>query len=101
MAPPLRLHFSCESAVHNKCHIKFILNFPENRDHFKKNTFLLVKNPKRPWELYYINHDKQTIQIDITSIAGLQEILHEKSRKNLTSHEKELAKEENHDLFQS
>lgn len=87
----------CENCCvkhYNKCHIKFILNLPENIDHFKKNTYLLVKNTKRPWELYYINHNKQTVQIDIAKVAGLQEILLEKSRKNLTSHEKEFAKEQ-------
>lgn len=86
----------CENCCikhHRKCHIKFILNLPENVDHLKKHTYLLVKNPKQSWEIYYINHDKQKIGIDINSVTGLQEILLNKSRKNLSLEEKELAKE--------
>lgn len=82
----------CENCCvkhYNKCHIKFILNLPENTNHFKKNTYLLVKNPKRPWEIYYIDGNKQKIKIDPDAVAGLQEILLEKSRKSLTSVEKE------------
>jgi hypothetical protein len=84
---------NCCVKHHKKCHIKFILNLPENIDHFKKNTYLLVKNPKRPWEMYYINHDKQKIKIDINSVNGLREILLDKSRKDLSGDEKSLAKE--------
>jgi hypothetical protein len=86
----------CENCCvkhHNKCHIKFILNFTDDIENLKKNTYLLVKNSKQPWELYYINHDKQTIQINIATVTGLQDILLDKSRKELTSLEKELAKE--------
>lgn len=86
----------CENCCvkhHNKCHIKFILNFTDDIENLKKNTYLLVKNSKQPWELYYINHDKQTIQINIATVTGLQDILLDKSRKDLTSLEKELAKE--------
>jgi len=83
---------NCCIKHHNKCHIKFILNLPEDISHFKKNTYLLVKNPKQPWELYYIGYDKKIIQIDIGIVTGLQEILLGKYRKNLTSQEKELAK---------
>lgn len=86
----------CENCCvkhHNKCHIKFILNFPDDIDDLKKNTYLLVKNPKQPWELYYISHDKQIIKVDIATVNGLQEILLDKSRKDLSSFEKELAKE--------
>ena len=84
---------NCCVKHHKKCHIKFILNLPENIDHFKKNTYLLVKNPKQPWEMYYVNHDKQKIKIDINSVNGLKEILLDKSRKNLSRDEKSLAKE--------
>jgi hypothetical protein len=86
----------CENCCikhHRKCHIKFVLNLPENIDHFKKRTYLLVKEPKQAWQLYYINHEKQLTQIDITAVAGLYDILQEKARKKLTSDEKELVKE--------
>lgn len=83
---------NCCIRHHNKCHIKFILNLPENTSHFKKNTYLLVKNPKQPWEIYYINNDKQKIKIDINNVIGLKEILLDKSRKNLSLSEKELIK---------
>jgi len=84
---------NCCIKHYNKCHVKFILNLPDNISHFKKNTYLLVKNPTQPWEIYYINHDKQKIKIDINNVTGLQEILLDKSRKNLSSSEKELAKD--------
>ena len=83
----------CENCCvkhHNKCHIKFILNLPDNIDHFKKNTYLLVKNPKQTWEIYYINHDKKKIKIEINAVAGLQEILLNNPRKDLTYSEKDL-----------
>ena len=84
---------NCCVKHHNKCHIKFILNLPENISHFKKNTYLLVKNPKQTWEIYYINHDKQKIKIDINAVIGLQDVLQNKPRKSLSSSEKELAKQ--------
>lgn len=84
---------NCCIKHHKKCHIKFILNLPENINCFKKRSYLFVKNPKQAWQLYYINHDKQVIQIDITDISGLYDILQEKPRKKLTSCEKELIKE--------
>ena len=86
----------CENCCvkhHKKCHIKFMLNLPENIDHFEKNTYLLVKNPRQSWEVYYINHDKQKIKIDINAVNGLKEILLEKSRKDLSGAEKSFARE--------
>jgi len=84
---------NCCVKHHNKCHIKFILDLPENSDHFKKNTYLLVKNPKQPWEVYFINYDKNKIKVDINKMDGLREVLLDKSKKDLSSSEKELAKE--------
>lgn len=84
---------NCCVKHYKKCHIKFMLNLPIDRDYFKKNTYLLVKNPKRSWEIYYINRDKKTIPIDISTVPGLLDILQEKSRKQLTSEEKESVKE--------
>jgi hypothetical protein len=77
---------NCCVKHHNKCHIKFILNLPENISHFKKNTYLLVKNPKQSWEIYYISYDKQKIRIDINAVPGLQDVLQDKSRKNWSHH---------------
>lgn len=84
---------NCCVKHYKKCHIKFILNLPENIAHFKKNTYLLVKNPKRCWELHYINHEMKTLRIEINLVSGLHGILLDKSRKNLTIDEKSLAKE--------
>lgn len=84
---------NCCIKHHKKCHIKFILNLPKNIDHYKKRTYLLVKESKQAWQLYYINYERQLIQIDITTVAGLYDILQEKPRKKLTSYEKELIKE--------
>lgn len=84
---------NCCVKHHKKCRIKFIFNLPENIAHFKKNTYLLVKNPKQCWELYYINHEMRTKKIDINAVNGLQNILQDKSQKNLSLNEKSLAKE--------
>jgi hypothetical protein len=82
---------NCCVKHHNKCHIKFILQLPVDVSDYKKNTYLLVKNPKQPWEMYYINPDKQTIKIEINAVTGLQEILLNKERKELSRDEKSCA----------
>ncbi len=84
---------NCCVKHHNKCCIKFILRLPDKISHFKKNTYLLVKNPKQLWELYFINHNKQKININMDSMDGLQEILLDKARKDLSSSEKIRIKE--------
>lgn len=81
----------CENCCvkhHEKCHIKFIPQLPEDLSDYKKNTYLLVKSIERPWEFYYINHDKQKIKIEINAVAGLQEILSDKQQKALSKDEK-------------
>lgn len=85
----------CENCCvkhHNKCHIKFVLNVLENVSSYKKNTYLVVKNPQQPWELYYINHNKKKIKIGLHLMAGLTEILSDKPRKKLSGDEKEQIK---------
>jgi hypothetical protein len=84
---------NCCVKHHQKCHIKFILQLPEDISNYKKNTYLLVKNQRQPWEMYYINHDKQKIKIEINLVTGLQEILSNKERKGLSQEEKTLIKE--------
>jgi hypothetical protein len=84
---------NCCVKHHNKCRINFILRLPDNISHFKKNTYLLVKNQRQSWELYFINHNKQKININIGSVSGLQEILLDKPRKDLSSDEKTSVKE--------
>jgi hypothetical protein len=37
---------NCCVKLHNKCHIKFILQLPVDVSDYKKNTYLFVKNPK-------------------------------------------------------
>lgn len=79
---------NCCVKHHKKCHIKFVFRLSEDVSHYKKNTYLLVKNPKQTWEIYYISHDKKKTKIEINSVAGLQEILLNKARKDLTKDEK-------------
>lgn len=82
---------NCCVKHHQKCHIKFIGQLPEDVSDYKKNTYLLVKNTKQPWEIYYINHDKQKTQIEINLVPGLQKILSDKQRKELSRDEKTCA----------
>lgn len=86
----------CENCCvkhHKKCHIKFVLNVLENLSSYKKNTYLLVKNPQQPWELYYIDNKKKKIKIELHVVAGLIEMLSEKPRKKLSSDEKNRIKD--------
>jgi hypothetical protein len=77
----------------NTCRIKFVLNVLEDLSNYKKNTYLLVKNPKQPWEMYYIDNKKKKNKIELHVISGLAEILLDRPRKKLSSEEKEHIKE--------
>jgi hypothetical protein len=84
---------NCCVKHHNKCHIKWMLRGPEAMSEYKKNTYWLVKTPQQPWELYYINDAKEKIQVELSSVAGLQEILAHKELKALSKDEKSCALE--------
>lgn len=84
---------NCCVKNHNKCHLKFVLDVLEKVSSYKKNTYLLVKNPKQSWELYYIDDNSNKIKIEISAIKGLPEILLDKPRKELSSEDKQRIKE--------
>lgn len=79
---------NCCIKHYKKCHIKFTSLLLEDVSHDKKNTYLLVKIPKQCWEIYYINHHKKKVKIDISSVTGLQEILSDKAKKDLSKEDK-------------
>ena len=84
---------NCCVKHHNRCHIKFLLQLPKDLSGYMKNTYLLVQsdNDKEAWKIYYINNEKQIEEIDISIINGLNDILLNKARKELTSQDRELA----------
>lgn len=85
---------NCCVKHHKKCHIKFISRLLlEDVSHYKKNTYLLVKQPIQGWEIYYIDHKKQKIKVEMERILGIQEILSNKAKKDLSKEEKTLIKE--------
>lgn len=84
---------NCCIKHYNKCRIKFVFRVLEDLSNYKKNTYLLVKNAQVPWMLYFIDHEKQKIQIEISAIAGLQAILANKTKKDLTKKEKKIIEE--------
>jgi hypothetical protein len=81
---------NCCIKHHNKCHVKFVFRVLDDLSSYKKNTYLFVKNSQIPWLLYYINHEKQKIKIEVEAIAGLQDILLNKAKKDLSKEDKKL-----------
>jgi hypothetical protein len=60
----------------------------------KGNTYLLVKNREKPWEVYYVPPNKsQGIALPLSEISGLAELLGKKEKKELSKEEKEQAVE--------
>lgn len=84
---------TCCIKTYGKCHIKLLSMAPSNFSQFKKNTYLLFKIPGQPWELYFINPDKETIKIEILAVEGLQALLSDKIKKQLSKEEKEIIKD--------
>ena len=78
---------NCCVKHYNKCHIRFVTTLSNNKNNYKKHTYLFVKKPLEAWCLYYTD-DKQTIQLSITSFSGLQDILLNKPKKDLSLEDK-------------
>jgi hypothetical protein len=81
----------CENCCvkhYGKCRVIIKIRMPTNLESIKKNTYVLVKSPIQPWELYYININKHKVKIDINEISGLQEIIFNKTRKELSKNDK-------------
>ena len=72
----------------NQCHVKIQGYVPDDPSEYKKNTYVLVKNSKQPWELYCIDHERKVTKYDPCVIDGLGAILADKSRSNLSKNEK-------------
>lgn len=84
---------NCCVKHYNKCHVKIQGHVPDDARQHKKNTYILVNNTKLPWSLYCIDHERKITQIDPYTIDGMQEILSDKSRNNLSKEEKEQIKQ--------
>jgi hypothetical protein len=80
---------NCCVKHYNKCHIKIQGYFPKDSSEHKKNTYVLVKNSKQPWELHCIDHERKITKHDPGVVDGLQAVLANKSRSNLSKGEKE------------
>jgi hypothetical protein len=83
---------NCCIKHYNQCHVKIQGHMPDDISKHKKNTYILVNNSKQPWLLHCIDHERKTTQISPSSIHGLQEILADKSRNNLSKEDKEQIK---------
>lgn len=70
------------------CHIRIqgYLRTPTSK--YKKNTYVMVKNPKQPWELYYINHERNQIKFELETVPGLNELVLDKTRSQLSKEDK-------------
>lgn len=83
---------NCCVRHYNKCRVNFA-HWTSDLSEYKKNTYVLIKRPKEAWELFYINEEKQKVKMSVHSVGGLQEILSEKAKKDLTKDDKKLIKE--------
>ena len=83
---------NCCVKHYNQCHVKIQGHLPDDTSQYKKNTYILVQNSKQPWVVYCIDHERKITQIDPSSVYGLQSILIDKSRNNLSKEEKEQIK---------
>jgi hypothetical protein len=87
---------NCENCCikqHNKCHIEVDVELSDNLSDYQPNTYVLIKNVLRPWELYYIDDNRKIATIPISAIDKLRDILLNKSWKSLKPDEKLQVKE--------
>jgi hypothetical protein len=49
---------NCCVKHYNQCHVVIQGHAPINANQHKKNTYILVRNAKQPWELHFIDHDR-------------------------------------------
>jgi hypothetical protein len=72
---------NCCVKHYNKCHVKIQGHIPDNTSEYKKNTYVIVKNSKHPWELYCIDHKRKLTKLEPCIVDGLQAILMDKSQR--------------------
>lgn len=80
---------NCCVKHYNQCHVKIQGHAPDDVSQYKKNTYVLVKNSKQPWELHCIDHERKLMKIELSTVDGLEAILMDKSRSKLSKEEKE------------
>lgn len=85
---------------HDQCHIKIQGHIPNDSNQYKKNTYILVKNSKQPWELYFFDKKGTLSTLALSLVGGLTELLLDKSRSGLSKQEKEQVKSLINDYYQ-
>jgi hypothetical protein len=79
---------NCCVRTYGKCRIKLLSIAPSNFSQFKKRTYILFRKPEHSWQLYFVGPDKEIKKIEICEIEGLQELLADKIKKQLSKEEK-------------
>lgn len=79
---------NCCIKHYNQCHVAIQGHVPTDANQYKKNTYVLVRNAKQPWELYFIDHERQLTPFELSVIDGLPNVLLNKSRSSLSKKEK-------------
>jgi len=92
---------NCCIKHYNQCHVVIQGYIPVDTSSYKKNTYLLIRHSKQPWELHCIDYQRQLKKIELSVVNGLQELLGEKSRCSLSKEEKATAKALIMDYYQS
>ena len=85
---------------YNRCHVEIQGHIPTLAKQYKKNTYILVRNAKQPWELYFIDYEYKLSILELSAINGLPEILANKSRTSLSKDEKSSIKALIMDFYQ-
>lgn len=79
---------NCCIKHYNQCHVEIQGHEPNDVSQYKKNTYILVRNVKQPWVLYYIDYERNRKILELTAVDGLNDILLNKSRSSLSKDEK-------------
>jgi len=79
---------NCCVRHYNQCHLKIQGYAPDEWSKCKKNTYMLVKNSKQPWGLYFVDHERNISKLELDSVENLSEIILDKSRSALSKPEK-------------
>ena len=81
---------NCCVKHYNKCHMKIQGYEPDPSIlKYKKNTYVLVKNSKQPWELHFIDHERNVTKLTLNEVADLTELIFNKNRSSLSKQEKQ------------
>ena len=80
---------NCCSKTYGKCKVHITNKPPGLLDKIKKNTYMLIENLQKTWDLYYINTQNELDKLELNLVPGLEEIILNKSKKTLSKNDKE------------